>query len=70
MGLKKNYVSEIDGFLTELLNKNPQLKDKQKKLRSTWWDRQFIDPNEQKEYQQNSITVSQYPYFDYSKNNK
>jgi len=33
------YVSETTKFLQELLEKNPQLEDQQKRNRLTWWDK-------------------------------
>jgi hypothetical protein len=33
------YESDTTKFLRELLDKNPQLKEQQKRNRLTWWDR-------------------------------
>jgi hypothetical protein len=57
-----NYESETTRFLRELMEKNPQLKDQQKKNRLTWWDR----PQDLETWRQISdATVSQpgYVYF-------
>lgn len=35
----RGYVSETTQFLREFLEKNPQVVDKQKQHRATWWDR-------------------------------
>ena len=34
-----NYQSEITHFLREFLEQNPQVVEKQKRHRATWWDR-------------------------------
>jgi Protein of unknown function (DUF3460) len=33
------YVSETTKFLREFLEKNPQVREQQKKNRATWWDK-------------------------------
>ena len=35
----KNYVSETTQFLREFLEKHPEVVEKQRKHRATWWDR-------------------------------
>lgn len=35
----RGYVSETTQFLRDFLEKNPQVAEKQKKHRTTWWDR-------------------------------
>lgn len=35
----KNYESETTKFLREFLEKHPEVVEKQKKHRATWWDR-------------------------------
>ena len=70
MALEKNYVSETDNFIKDLLKKKPELKEKQKALRSTWWDRGFIDPEEQKEFAESAAAKTAYAYFDYSHEKK
>ena len=34
---KTGYVSEITKFIREFLDKNPQVVEKQKAARATWW---------------------------------
>ncbi len=62
-----NYVSDTTKFINELLNKNPQLTNKQKSLRSTWWDKNFIDLEEQKDFKESDIPQNGYVYFTYKK---
>jgi hypothetical protein len=35
----KNYQSEATLFIKDFLDRNPQVVDKQKQHRATWWDR-------------------------------
>lgn len=35
----KNYESETTQFLRDFLKKHPEVLDKQRKARATWWDR-------------------------------
>jgi hypothetical protein len=35
----KNYQSETTRFINDFLQKNPDVEDKQKRHRATWWDR-------------------------------
>lgn len=35
----RGYVSETTQFIREFLEKNPQVVEKQRKHRATWWDR-------------------------------
>ncbi len=56
------YVSETTRFLNELLEKNPQLIEQQKRNRLTWWDK----PQDLETWRDNAeSTVSQpgYVYF-------
>ena len=35
----KNYESETTQFIRDFLNKHPEVLDKQRQARTTWWDR-------------------------------
>ena len=35
----KNYQSEATAFIQEFLDKHPEVVEKQKRHRATWWDR-------------------------------
>jgi hypothetical protein len=35
----KNYVSETTQFIRDFLKKHPEVVDKQRQARATWWDR-------------------------------
>lgn len=66
MAINRRYVSEADEFIAGLLKQKPELKQKQKELRSTWWDKDFVDLGEQKTYSESSAPKHGYAYFDYS----
>lgn len=66
MALEKMYVSETDEFIKSILKQKPELKEKQKQLRNTWWDKGFIDQSEQESYKDSSAPKHGYAYFDYS----
>jgi hypothetical protein len=36
---KTGYESELTRFMREFLDKNPQVTEKQKQARATWWDK-------------------------------
>ncbi len=70
MAKDTTYVSDIDQFITKFLQEKPELIDKQKTLRNTWWDRGFIDQEEQESYSQSEVSKPGYVYFDYPHNAK
>lgn len=70
MAKETKYVSDTDKFIANLLQERPDLINKQKDLRSTWWDRGFIDQAEQQNYAESEAPKHGYAYFDYSNNVK
>jgi hypothetical protein len=66
MALDRNFVSETDTFISDLLKKRPEIKTKQHQLRNTWWDRDFVDNAEQESYKKSAAPKHGYAYFDYS----
>ena len=70
MAIDRKYVSETDTFISNLLAQKPEIKQKQQCLRHTWWDKNFIDQAEQKNFAQSSTPKHGYAYFDYSSNDK
>ncbi len=56
------YVSETTLFLREFLDKNPQVVEKQKKHRATWWDRPQ-DFDELKKLEESKIDQQPYVYY-------
>lgn len=65
MAKDTKYVSEATKFISTYLQEHPQIIEKQKKLRSTWWDTNGIDQTEQNEYHDSEIKLEGYAYFNY-----
>lgn len=64
MAKNTKYVSEATLFLRNMLQEKPELITKQKELRSTWWDRDDIDSEEQKKYKESNVSVHGYSYYE------
>ncbi|MDD3266506.1 MAG: DUF3460 family protein [Burkholderiales bacterium] len=58
------YQSEATQFINTLLNK-PGNHEHQMELRNTWWDKEFIDLEEQKSYAESEVKNDGYVYFSY-----
>jgi hypothetical protein len=56
------YESETTKFIRELLQKNPQLVEQQKRNRLTWWDKPQ-DLETSRERAQSSVPQPSYSYF-------
>ncbi len=57
------YESEITQFMREFLDKNPQVVEKQKKHRATWWDRpQSLE--QQATDEASKVPKNSYEYYD------
>jgi hypothetical protein len=56
------YVSETTRFLREFLEKNPQVREQQKKNRATWWDKPQ-DLEVEREKAAASVSQPGYVYF-------
>ena len=63
MAKNTKYVSEATQFIRGFLKQHPEVVDKQKTLRSTWWDINDLDEAEQKTYQQSKTPVHGYAYY-------
>jgi hypothetical protein len=59
----KNYESEATRFINEFLERNPQVVEKQKRHRATWWDRPQ-DLDERSRLDQAKVPQSGYVYYD------
>ena len=57
-----NYESEFTRFIREYLDKNPDVVEKQRKNRATWWDRPQ-DPEVQHEHEAARVAQPAYVYF-------
>ncbi|MDH5552205.1 MAG: DUF3460 family protein [Nitrosomonas sp.] len=56
------YESEHTKFMRELLEKNPQLPEKQKEARAIWWDKD-LDIDERKRFKEADLPQKPYVYF-------
>ena len=60
---KTGYESEVTKFIREFLDKNPQVQEKQKRARATWWDRpQTLD--QRKRNAESNVSQPGYVYYD------
>lgn len=57
------YESDITKFIRDLLEKNPGIKEDQKKARAIWWDK-TLDRNELKRQESALVPRSSYEYYD------
>ena len=60
---KTGYESELTKFMREFLDKNPQVTEKQKKARATWWDKPQA-PDDLKRDQESNLPQTGYAYYD------
>ncbi len=60
-----NYTSEPMNFIKSLLKNNPTLKETQKKLRSTWWDLEEKQVEEERNLDKDNLKENGYTYFSY-----
>ena len=56
------YESEHTKFMRELVEKNPQLPEKQKEARAIWWDKD-LDIDERKRFKEADVPQKSYVYF-------
>ena len=56
------YESDLTKFMREFLEKNPQVLEKQKTSRATWWDKK-LDPEERARWEQSREPQPPYSYY-------
>ena len=61
MAKLRNYESDVTKLLRELLERNPEIIEEQRKGRSLWWDRR-IDLEAQRRYQESTVKQRGYVY--------
>ncbi|HWA13031.1 MAG TPA: DUF3460 family protein [Burkholderiales bacterium] len=62
----KTYESEITKFIRDFLDKHPEVVEKQKKARATWWDRpQSLE--ERRALEQAQVPKKAYEYYNLDK---
>jgi Protein of unknown function (DUF3460) len=57
-----HYESDVTRFIRDLLAKNPQIVEQQKKNRATWWDK-AQDLETMKDRAQSAVPQPSYVYF-------
>lgn len=63
MPIMKAYVSEVTKFMRDFLERHPEVVEKQKKARATWWDRpQSLAEN--KALEEARVPKKSYEYYD------
>lgn len=58
----RQYESDITKFIREFLRKHPEVVDKQKRARATWWDRPQ-DFEERKRLEEAEVPMKPYEYY-------
>lgn len=56
------YESDVTKMMRDLLDKNPELKELQRKNRATWWDKK-LDLSELKRQTESEAPKAPYAYF-------
>lgn len=59
------YVSETTKFIQQFLKDNPQVIQKQKELRNTWWNKNSTEVIFEEKLAQTDLKTDGYPYFTY-----
>ncbi|UCD69542.1 MAG: DUF3460 family protein [Betaproteobacteria bacterium] len=59
---KKLYESETTGFIRDFLKKHPEVVEKQRIARSTWWDRPQ-DREQRKKFDEARVPKKPYEYY-------
>ena len=57
------YESDTTKFIRDLLEKNPEIKEDQKKARAMWWDK-TLDLKELKRQHESEVERTSYVYYD------
>ena len=58
----KNYESDTTQFIRDFLNKHPEVVDKQRQARTTWWDRPQ-DFKERARLEDAEVPMKSYEYY-------
>lgn len=60
--INREYESEITKFIREFLRKHPEVVDKQRQARATWWDRPQ-ELEERKRLEEAKVPKKPYEYY-------
>ncbi|MBK8019275.1 MAG: DUF3460 family protein [Betaproteobacteria bacterium] len=58
----ERYESETTLFLREFLQKHPEVVEKQKAARATWWDKPY-DAQQRTDFEQSRVSKKPYEYY-------
>lgn len=59
---RKPYVSDTTSFIRDFLEKHPEVVDKQRMARSTWWDRPQ-NREQRKKFEEARVPKKPYEYY-------
>lgn len=68
MSIMKAYESDVTKFIRDFLERHPEVVEKQKQARATWWDRPQ-NLNDRKALDEAKVTKKSYEYYDLEKDN-
>jgi hypothetical protein len=60
--MAKPYESDTTQFIRDFLKKHPEVVEKQKQARATWWDKPF-DADQRKAYEESRVPKKAYEYY-------
>lgn len=58
----ETYESDTTLFLRDLLKKHPEITDRQKKARATWWDKPY-DADQRQAFEEARVPKRSYEYY-------
>lgn len=60
--MAKPYESDTTQFIRDFLKKHPEVVEKQKQARATWWDKPF-DADQRKAFEESRVPKKSYEYY-------
>lgn len=58
----EKYESDTTKFIREFLRKNPEVVEKQKRARATWWDK-IYDADQREAFEESKVAKNSYEYY-------
>lgn len=62
----EKYESDTTLFIREFLQKHPEVVEKQKRARATWWDKTY-DAEQREAFEESKVPKSSYEYYSNTK---
>lgn len=62
----EKYESDTTLFIREFLKQHPEVVEKQKRARATWWDKAY-DAEQRKSFEESKVAKSPYEYYSNTK---